>query len=124
MADPEIRAGGRGTKRESGDCAPSGCAGGKVPAEGLGAKSPISCGINAFCVMSQAFSYEYRNIKIIFRSLGLFPLSLRSKIFFSGPLGGGDGDRPTAPSAPHGSAAVSYSRRWRRQADRTAAATK
>ena len=46
--------GGR-AKRRFGGCEPSGCAGGRVPAEGLGAKSPISCGVNAFCVMSTVF---------------------------------------------------------------------
>ena len=38
MTDPEVRAGG--TKRGSWGCAPNGYAGGRLPAEGLGAKSP------------------------------------------------------------------------------------
>jgi len=42
VADPE---GGAG----------AGEAGDSVPAESLEAKSPRSCGINAFCVMSKAF---------------------------------------------------------------------
>jgi len=54
-ADAEVRA-GEGAKRESGGCVPSGCAGDRVPAGGLGAKSRRICRINAFCAMLKAFS--------------------------------------------------------------------
>ena len=77
VADPDVH----GTKRGSGSCAPSGCAGGRVPAEGLGAKSPRSCGINAF--------YECRNLKNSFLSLHLFSLTFKNIFYWSSRVGGG-----------------------------------
>jgi len=89
-----VLGGGAGAKRGFGGCAPSGCAGGRVPEEGLVAMSPPPEAA-VFCVMSKRVR-EYRNVKISFLSLDLLSLTFQN-IF--GPLGG---DRP--PTPPHGSA--------------------
>ena len=100
-------------KRGSGGCAPSGCAGDRVPAEALGAKSPRSCGINAFCVTSKAFSWIPKYKKIAFCRWIYF--HLRSKIFFQALVGVG-GDRPHRPK--HGPATASALRTPLRPTDK------